>query len=205
MMLKRPIAWGFALLAAIGAACAPAAAQSPHQIDRAAADGIMASYDDGIRMADEFMRLVPAVAWGMSVRGTYFFLRGNFAAAAKDFALSSDVLDWPDDMILLFLARARLGADGAAELAAGAARLKTPDWREAMIELLLGRGTLAEMQATADRAGRRCAGLFYAAQWNLLHGQVADATARYRDALDVCPRDGLEYGYAITELVRLSQ
>ena len=38
----------------------------------------------------------------------------------------------------------------------------------------------------------------------LVAGHNAGAAARYRVSLDVCPRGGLEYGYAITELVRLA-
>jgi hypothetical protein len=194
-----------ALLTAIGSATAPAAAQSTHRIDLDASDQIRAGYDDGIRTANEFMRLYPAVAWGLSLRGTYFFLRGDFAEAAQDLAFASRVLDRPDDMVFLFLARGRLGQDGSAELAAGAARLTGRDWRTPVIGLFLGRRTLGEMEAAAEKAGQNCQSLFYAAQWELLRGHKADAAARYHVSLDVCPRDGLEYGYAITELVRLAQ
>jgi lipoprotein NlpI len=195
-----------ALALLIGSADGSIAAERPHRIDRAAADRIMAQYDEAIRSADEFMRLYPVIAWGMSVRGAYFYMRGNFPAAANDLAMFSEAPDWPREMIWLFLARSRRGEDGRAELAAGARRLTSQEWPCPAIELFLGQRTPAEMLSAADKAGKRCEGLFYSAQWQLLHGRDADAVATYRATLDVCPPDELgEYGYAITELVRLAQ
>jgi lipoprotein NlpI len=182
-----------------------AAARSPHRIDRRAAEKIMADYDRAIETANTFMQLYPAVAFGLSLRGEYFFLRGDYAAAADDLAYSSKILDGPDDMIWLFLARARLGMNGAADLAAGAARLQLQGWPSAVVELFLGKRTLAELQAAAAKAGKTCEGLFYAAQWRILRREDTDAIALYRNMLDLCPEGGTEYGYAITELVRLDR
>ena len=103
------------LTALVAAGTFAAAAQSSHQIDRRAAEKIMRDYDQAIETANEFMRLYPAVAFGLSLRGTYSFLRADYAAAVEDLAFSSKFLDRPDDVIWLFLARARLGMNGAAD------------------------------------------------------------------------------------------
>jgi lipoprotein NlpI len=191
------------VLAAAGSLAA--AAQPSHQIDRRAAEKIMADYDRAIATANEFMWLYPAVAVGLSLRGAYSFLKADYAAAAEDLAFASRILDRPDDMIWLFLARARLGIDGSADLAAGAARLRLKGWPSPVVELFLGKRTLAEMQAAAARAGKTCEGLFYAAQWRILRAEDADAMALYRNALDACPEGSTEHGYAITEIVRLDR
>ncbi len=194
-----------ALLTAFAPAGSFAAARSPHQIDRRAAEKIMADYDQAIETANEFMRQYPARAFGLSLRGKYFFLRGDYAAAADDLAFSSKILDRPDDLIWLFLARAWLGLNGTADLAAGAARLRLQGWPSPVVELFLGKRTPAEMQAAAARAGKTCEGLYYAAQWRILRGEDTDAIALYRNMLDVCPKKSTEYGYAITEIVRLDR
>jgi len=182
-----------------------AVAQSSHQIDRRAAEKIMADYGHAIETANEFMRQYPAMALGLSLRGKYSFLRGDYASAAEDLAFSSKILDRPDDLIWLFLACARLGMKGTADLAAGAARLRLQGWPSPVVELFLGKRTLAEMQAAAASAGKTCEGLYYAAQWRILRGEDTDAIALYRNVLDLCPEESTEYGYAITEIVRLDR
>jgi lipoprotein NlpI len=203
----RATFWGACVLVLlVGSANGSTAAQPPRRIDRAAADRIMVQYDEAVRSANEFMRLYPVVAWGKSLRGAYSYMRGDFPSAALDLAMFSKAPDYPREMIWLFLARTRLGENGADELAAGAAQVKSHQWPNPAIELFLDRRTPAGMQAAADAAGRRCEGLFYAAQWQVLRGRNADAIATYRRTLDVCPPHELgEYGYAITELVRLAR
>jgi hypothetical protein len=140
----------------------------------------------------------------MSLRGASFFLRGNFAQSVQDLQIAS-AGGLQRDRIWLFLARARLGEDGAAELAAGQDVTKPGGWPAQAIEMFLGRRTPAQMQSAAVAAGQACEGLFFAAQWHLLHGDEAGAVAVYRETLDACPAGEIEYDYAITELVRLAR
>lgn len=163
----------------------------------------MAGYERNITLANEFMRQYPVVILGMSLRGTSFFLGGNFAQAAEDLRVAS-AAGSPRDRIWLFLARARLGEGAAAELAAGQDMTKPGGWPAPAIDMFLGRRTPAQMRSAAVRAGRACEGLFFAAQWHLLRGDDAGAVAVYRETLDACPAGETEYDYAITELVRLA-
>jgi len=163
----------------------------------------MAGYDRDIRLANEFMRQYPVLILGMSLRGTTYYVRGDFAAAVQDLRIAS-VAGAPRDRIWLFLARSRLGEDGRAELAAGRSRSKPGGWPDPVVAMFLGERTPAQMQAAAVKAGKRCEGLFFAAQWHLLRGDEAGTIAAYRNVLDACPRDGTEYDHAIVELVRLA-
>ena len=71
-------------------------------------------------------------------------------------------------MLWRYLARGRLKQDGAAELSAYAAQLKSKDWPYAVIDFYLGRRTLAEMRSAAAKPDQKCEAEFYIAEWRLL-------------------------------------
>jgi lipoprotein NlpI len=140
----------------------------------------------------------------MSLRGIASFLRGDFAQAVRDLSIAA-VAGSQRDRIWLYLARGRHGENGSAELAAGQDLSKPSRWPDPAIEMFLGRRTPAQMQSAAVKAGKRCEGLFFVAQWHLLRGDDGGAIAAYRNVLGACPHGQTEHDYAITELVRLAQ
>ena len=102
-----------------------------------------------------------------------------------------------------YLARGRLKQDGAAELGANAARLKSKDWPYAVIDFYLDRRSLAEMRAAAGKPEEKCEAEFYIGEWHLLRGNTADARTALQAAVDTCPKDFVEYAGAVAELKRL--
>jgi hypothetical protein len=98
-----------------------------------------------------------------------------------------------------------LRAADTAELSDNAARLTTADWPHAVIDFYLGRRSLDEMLAAASNANEQCESAFFAGEWQLLHGNKAEARALLQVAVDTCPKTFVEYPGAISELRRLGQ
>jgi lipoprotein NlpI len=108
-------------------------------------------------------------------------------------------------MLWRYLARARMGQDGAAELSASATQLKSEDWPHAVIGFYLEQRSLDEMRASARNANEKCESAFYLGEWELLRGNMEQAKSSMRIAADTCPRNFVEYSGAISELKRLGQ
>ena len=103
-----------------------------------------------------------------------------------------------------YLARERGGENGAAELEANAARLRSKDWPYPVIELCLGRRSLAEVLSLASKPAERCEAQFYTGEWYLLRGNRAAAATALQAAADICSKDLSEYQGALAELKRLN-
>jgi tetratricopeptide (TPR) repeat protein len=159
-------------------------------------DGAIADYTEAIR-------LDPEAASAYRNRGELFFTNGDFAKASGDLLRANTLTDNVYTVLWRYLAQGRLKQDGAAELAANAARLKSREWPYAVIDFYLGRRTLAEMRSAATKSDEKCEAEFYAGQWQLLHDKPADARAALRTAADSCPKSFIEYGGAVAELKRL--
>jgi hypothetical protein len=97
--------------------------------------------------------------------------------ARQDLLSANDLKDDAYGMLWHFLARARMGQDGTAELSANAARLKTKDWVYPVIDFYLGRRSLDDMRAAAIRSDQKCKAAFYAGEWHLLRGDKAETRA----------------------------
>jgi len=152
---------------------------------------------------NEAIRLNPAAA--LKQRGRWFFYQGDFEKAAADLLRTHDLRHDAYTMLWRYLARARMGQDGAAELTASATQLKSEDWPHAVIAFYLGQRSLDEMHTAARNANERCESAFYAGEWELLRGNMGQARASLRVAADTCPRNFVEYNGAISELKRLGQ
>jgi lipoprotein NlpI len=129
--------------------------------------------------------------------------KGDFTAATADLLRATDLADNAYGMLFRYLARARLKQDGAAELSASAARLKSKDWPYAVIDFYLGLRSLAEMRAAANRPQETCEAEFYIGAWHLLRGSNAEARTALQVAADTCPKTYIEYTAAVAELKRL--
>jgi tetratricopeptide (TPR) repeat protein len=136
-------------------------------------------------------------------RGIVQFEKGEFAGAAADMLHAIEIVDDPRLMLWRYVARGRLGQDGAAELAAGATRLTNKDWPFALIELYLGRRSADETRAAALKPNEKCDAAFYMGQWLVLRGNRVEARAAFMNAMETCPKNGIEHDVAVTELRRL--
>ena len=136
-------------------------------------------------------------------RGQGYFNMGDFNGAAVDLLRANDLADDAYAMLWRYLARGRLGQDGSAELSANAARLKNKNWPHAVIEFYLGRRSLEEMRAAANKPDEKCQAEFYAGQWQILRGNPAESRAALQIAADTCRKLLIEYSGAVAELKRL--
>ena len=108
-------------------------------------------------------------------------------------------------LIWRYLARERAGESGAAEFAASAARSKSADWPDPIVELYLGQRSPADVLSAASKADERCEAQFYIGEWHLLHGDRTAAAAALQTAADSCPKEFDEYTGALAELKRLTR
>ncbi|MCK9688724.1 tetratricopeptide repeat protein [Scleromatobacter humisilvae] len=126
---------------------------------------------------------------------------------------------WPDSnpYTLLYLFILQVHVDPAAEAAATAelASLATPhqphEWGDTLVDLVLGRTTLAATLVEADaadtdrlRAGHRCEADYFAAERLLLHGQREAASGLLEEAHSVCPSTYIEAQAVAAERQRLA-
>jgi lipoprotein NlpI len=113
-----------------------------------------------------------------SGRGRNYFHQGNFKAAAEALLRANELEDDAYSMIWHYLARERAGENGAVELAANAARLKSKNWPYPVIELYLGRRSLTEVLSAASKPEEVCEAQFFSA-----NGICYTAIARRRQPL----------------------
>jgi lipoprotein NlpI len=165
----------------------------------------LASWSHGREIADysEAIRLDPKDAVAYRNLGFAYFNTGNFSEAAADLLRANDLAEDAYLMLWRFLARGRLKQDGAAELGASGARLKTKDWPDAVIDFYLGRRSLAEMNAAASKPEEKCEAAFDAGEWHVLRGKPSDAAAALKIAADTCPKGFIELAGAVAELKQL--
>jgi lipoprotein NlpI len=163
------------------------------------------TFDRAIADFSETIRLDANYASAYAHRGYIYFFTDKYTAAAADFRRAGELENRPYAAIWLFLARARAGTNGTAELANNAARLKNKDWPYAVIEFYLGRRSLEEMRAAAGKPGEKCEAAFYAGEWYLLRGKKAEAKPELQTAAATCPQSFDEYPAAIAELKRLGK
>jgi lipoprotein NlpI len=128
-----------------------------------------------------------------------------FEKAVAALLLANDLKDNTYTMLWRYLEREHMHQDGAAELSGDAMRVKTTNWPYAVIDFYLGRRSLDEMGAAAANANKQCDLAFFAGEWQLLHGNKAEARASLQVAVDTCPKTFVEFAGAISELRRLGQ
>ncbi|MGH6954277.1 MAG: tetratricopeptide repeat protein, partial [Alphaproteobacteria bacterium] len=125
-------------------------------------------------------------------RGNAQFFLGRFAEAASDYEESLKInprVIYP--AFWLYIARARSGQDGKAELTKNAARLKDLFyWPGPIAALFLGKATPKEVVAGAEdpfldarrQREQQCEAHFYVGQFHLLNGRKAEAAAAFKKA-----------------------
>ena len=161
-------------------------------------------HDRAIQDYDEAIQLNPTNVDAHSERGRAYFYQGNFKAAATALLRATELEDNAYSAIWRYLAREHVGENGAAELEANAARLKSKDWPYPVIELYLGGRSPAEVLSVASKPEERCEAQFYIGEWHLLRGNRAAAATALQAAADICSKDFFEYKGALAELKRLN-
>jgi hypothetical protein len=68
-----------------------------------------------------------------------------------------------------------------------------------------GRSGIEATLAAAGKPGERCEAQFYIAEWELTRSDHPAAIKRLSDAVEICPKNFIEYPAARAELKRLGQ
>jgi lipoprotein NlpI len=103
-----------------------------------------------------------------------------------------------------YVARARNGQNGRAELETFAAKMNPAEWPYAVAELFLGKKTEEETLAAAKDPSTKCEAHFYIGEWQLLQKAPAKAAPLLKTASETCPKDFIEYSRAVAELKRVA-
>ena len=155
---------------------------------------------------EEALRLEPANPVALASRGRLRYYAGDYEAAERDFAALAPLRQNTFDAIWLYLARARRGVDGRADLEA---RSGGDGWGPFVARFLAGKVEADALMAAAanvderQRKGRVCEARFYVAQRLILERKPADARTVLEQARAECPRNYPEYEAAGVELKRL--
>ena len=113
--------------------------------------------------------------------------------------------------IWLYLAQARDGREGQAELRDNAVRLNLSDWPGAVVRMFLGEVDvqavldMAQSDETLEDKERRAEAYYYAGQFQLLAGYEDKAAASFRKVVKTGVTNFIEYNGAKAELGRLEQ
>jgi tetratricopeptide (TPR) repeat protein len=163
------------------------------------------NYTRAISDYSEALRLDPSDTGVYADRGFAHFLTADYPQATADLAQALARTPEPYPLLWRYLARARAGADGAAELATAAGRLKTKTWPYPVVEFYLGKRSAEDMAAAATGAEERCEAEFYLGEWRLVRGDRAKAKAALEAAKATCPASFYEYDGAVAELARIER
>jgi tetratricopeptide (TPR) repeat protein len=172
-------------------------------VGRAGAYESKGDYDRAVQDYHQAIQLDPTNADAHSGRGRAYFNQGNFNAAAAAFSRANELEEDAYSAVWHYLARERGGANGAAELEANAARLRSKGWPYPVIELYLGRRSPAEVISLASKPEERCEAQFYTGEWYLLRGDRTAAATALQAAANICSKDFTEYQGALAELKRM--
>lgn len=149
-----------------------------------------------------------------SNRGFAAFYLGRFELAYADLSavLANDESE-PYTVIWRYLAKARMGAEGAAILAADARRIKRAGWPTPIIRFHLGEideaallDAAARPAANDDDLSRRdrlAEGHFHIGQRQLIAGNPAAAADSFRTVIEIAPAETAAHIAAVAELQRM--
>lgn len=159
---------------------------------------------------DRALALKPDLAAALKNRGRAQFYLGKLPESAKDLA---DGLRYDSTnafvAVWLQFVRQRLGTADTSRFAAEVAKTDSTKWPAPVAKLYLGRSSIAELDAVAEKGNardqtlQRCGAAFYVGEMQLWSKQTAEARTRLERAREICPHDASEYQGAVAELGRL--
>ncbi len=159
-------------------------------------------FDDATREINASSRLNPAAFAFDS--GRIHFFRNQMLAAASDFR-ASERPSWEYPALWVFLAQARQGEDGRAELAAATSGSPKSLWPHPLAQFFLGEKTFAEVEALARNNDQLCEFNFYAGDLSVARGDRNQGMEALRRAAKLCPLPFIEASSARWELLRLER
>jgi tetratricopeptide (TPR) repeat protein len=135
-------------------------------------------------------------------RGVAYFMLGDFAKASEDFAkIASEGSAY--GVLWLHVSRGRSGG-GAPEVdLKGIAGILPAKWPMPIVEMFLGKRSVASAISVAGSSDERCEVEFFAGQLKLRRDDRAGAKASFQFAQDKCPHNFLEFSGAVAELQRM--
>jgi lipoprotein NlpI len=154
-------------------------------------------------------------------RGYFRMVRGAPKEGAGDLAKSAELLIWPYNVLWLYLARLKSATpdEGAHSLPSNAAILESQvrsdgstgmtRWPAPVVKFMMGQATEGEVRAAANMGDparlveRVCDADFYAAEFDLAHGNAAVAKPKLEAAAEKCPFASFERMGAAAELERM--
>jgi lipoprotein NlpI len=167
-------------------------------------------YPRAVESYDQALKIEPGLSAALKNRGRAEFYLGNFPQSVADLAAGLR-FDPTNTFVVVWLhmARMRAGQGDTTALAADLARTDPQRWPAPVAKLYRGTGTVEDV-ATAAATGdanaqmlQKCGAAFYVGEHLLWAKKTADATARFKEAQAICPKDASEYQAAVAELGRL--
>jgi lipoprotein NlpI len=134
------------------------------------------------------------------------FYQGQFATAIPDFFHAVQLA--PNNMyriLLLYLARARSGAEAQRALTEATLGLGVEEWPGLIVSMYLGKvpeHIVLDSVAGANQS-QRCQAYFYVGQHFLIHQNESEAAEMFRKAVATNASSLFEYEAAQVELTRL--
>jgi tetratricopeptide (TPR) repeat protein/RsiW-degrading membrane proteinase PrsW (M82 family) len=162
-------------------------------------------FDRARQNLDEVIKANPGAANAYFVRGRLSLYRDDAAKAVADLERASAMPVTPYPAMWLFVARARGGLDGGAQLATQTRSWPSGSWPYPVIQQMLGRFSAADARAAASNDDERCEADFYNGELLLAHGGGDSATEALRRAFAECPLGFIEREGANAELKRLDR
>jgi lipoprotein NlpI len=189
----------------------------PDSLDaRSALDIQTGAFDAAIADLSALMKAMPKLAEPYYNRGRAYFLKGDFAAAAKDFDTAMAKRDGnPYAALRLYLAKARLAKAGAKAdakpLEAAAEKFDPEQWPLPIAAFILGKISEPELlqaiQVTDAAAAKAlaCETHYYLGELALAKGDKAAAKTHFQAAIAGAARSSIEFVDATIELKRLGK
>jgi lipoprotein NlpI len=163
------------------------------------------AYDRAREDLDQVIKANPAADVAYFARGRLSLYAGDDGKAVADLERASAVPVTPYPAMWLFVARARRGLDGSAQLAAQTQAWPRGNWPYPVIQHMLGKISADDARVAASNDDERCEADFYNGELLLPNGGGEPAKAALQRALGECPLGFVEREGAIAELMRLER
>jgi tetratricopeptide (TPR) repeat protein len=160
-------------------------------------------YDLAIVSLTRATKLAPSDPNHLLNRGITQFFRANFSIAADDLRRSLNLVQDTHATLIYFLAQARMGLNGTAQLENDARAIDLNQWPGPLISLFLGLQSPQAIISHRIDAKQKAEAHFYIGQWYLLKNSQIEAITALKEAKQHCPISFFERAGAIAELERL--
>ncbi len=154
------------------------------------------------------LSLLPIIAMRGSVIGNPManYAAGIYQSAAAGFAAEAQAGDEnaPYYFIWQFISQTHVDAKKAvAELRSNKVKVDPLRWPSPVIDVFLGEKQLEDLRAKASNGDQQCEATFYTGERYRLRHDDANAIAKFKESLALCPQTFLEFDGAKIELAHL--